>query len=59
LPAESCKGQRRLREKAKKMLHLTGVIHMTPELLAEQDPQEEVIGWLQTIRQLADPGNPA
>lgn len=46
------KGQRRLREKAKKLLNGKVVEQMTAELLREQDREDEVAAWLQTIRQL-------
>jgi len=48
-PLYSCKGQRRLRERAKKILNHRAVGLMTPQLLKEQDPQDEVMGWLRTI----------
>jgi len=53
-PLYSCKGQRRLRERAKKILNHKAVSLMTPQLLAEQDPHGEVVGWLRSIRELLD-----
>jgi hypothetical protein len=50
----ACKGQKRLRERAKKLLNVKAVERMTPELLAERDPQEEVIGWLRTIQRMIE-----
>jgi hypothetical protein len=52
-----CKRQRRLHEKAKKILNLRAVQFMTPALLAQQDPAGEIIGWLQTIRQMIEAGS--
>jgi hypothetical protein len=44
--------RRRLRDKAKKWLNREAVDRMTPERLAERDPDDEVIGWLRTIAEL-------
>jgi hypothetical protein len=52
-----CKRQRRLHEKAKKILNHKAVQFMTAELLAQQDPAGEMIGWLQTIRQIVEAGS--
>lgn len=50
-----CPGQNcRLRAKARKVLNIQSVKHMTPTLLAEEDPHAEVAGWLRTIRRLAE-----
>jgi hypothetical protein len=46
------KGQRRLREKAKKLLNSKVVEYMTVELLRQQDREDEVAGWLQRIQLL-------
>ena len=46
------KRQRRLHEKAKKILNMKAVQRMTPALLSEQDPDGELIGWLRTIGQM-------
>jgi hypothetical protein len=46
------KRQRRLHEKAKKVLNMKAVQRMTPALLAERDSQDEVVGWLRTIREM-------
>ena len=43
------KRQRRLHEKAKKILNMKAVQRMTPALLAERDPGGELIGWLRTV----------
>lgn len=48
------KKQRRLHEKAKKMLNMKAVQRMTPALLAENDPGGELVGWLRRIRQLIE-----
>jgi putative ATP-dependent endonuclease of OLD family len=48
------RSQRRLREKAKKVLNIQSVKHMTPTLLAEQDRHAEITGWLRTIRRLVE-----
>ena len=48
-PQLSSKGQKRLREKAKKVLNVQAVPCMTAELLAAQDPDQELIGWLRII----------
>ena len=48
------KRQRRLHEKAKKLLNIKAVQHMTPELLAQHDRDGEVIGWLRTIQGMID-----
>jgi hypothetical protein len=49
----SRRARRRLRDKAKKWLNRDAVDRMTPERLAERDPDGEVIGWLRTIAELA------
>jgi len=49
----SRRARRRLRDKAKKWLNRDAVDRMTPERLAERDPDGEVIGWLRTIADLA------
>jgi hypothetical protein len=46
------RARRRLRDKAKKWLNREGVDCMTPQRLAERDPDDEVIGWLRTIAEL-------
>jgi putative ATP-dependent endonuclease of OLD family len=43
------KGQRRLREKAKRLLNGKAVEQMTPELLRQQDREGEVVSWLRKI----------
>ncbi len=48
----SRRAHRRLRDKAKKWLNREAVDCMTPERLAERDPDDEVIGWLRTIAEL-------
>jgi hypothetical protein len=48
----SRRARRRLRDKAKKWLNREAVDCMTPERLAERDPDDEVIGWLHTIAEL-------
>ena len=48
----SRRARRRLRDKAKKWLNREAVDRMTPERLAERDPDDEIIGWLQTIAEL-------
>jgi hypothetical protein len=53
-PQYSCKGQRRMRERSKRILNYHAVGLMTPQLLAEQDPGGEVIGWLRSIGELLD-----
>lgn len=49
----SSRSRRRLKDRVKKALHREGLSLMTSELLAERDPQGEVIGWLGIIHQLA------
>jgi hypothetical protein len=49
----SRRARRRLRDKAKKWLNREAVDRMTPVRLAERDPAGEVIGWLQSIANLA------
>jgi hypothetical protein len=49
----SRRSRRRLRDKAKRWLNREAVDRMTPERLAERDPEDEVIGWLRTIAELA------
>jgi hypothetical protein len=41
--------QRRLRERAKHWLNTLAVDRMTPQRLAERDPQGEVTSWLRAI----------
>jgi hypothetical protein len=48
----SRRARRRLRDKAKKWLNREAVDRMTPERLAERDPDDEVIRWLRTIAEL-------
>ena len=48
----SCRTQKRLRQEAKKVLNGKAVECMTPGLLAQQDPENEVIGWLHAIAHL-------
>jgi hypothetical protein len=49
----SRRARKRLRDKAKKWLNREAVDCMTPARLAERDPDDEVIGWLRTIAELA------
>jgi hypothetical protein len=49
----SRRARRRLRDKAKRWLNRDAVDRMTPQRLAERDPDREVIGWLRTIAELA------
>jgi hypothetical protein len=49
----SRRARRRLRDKAKRWLNRDAVDRMTPERLAERDPDGEVIGWIRTIGELA------
>jgi hypothetical protein len=49
-----CNQQKRLHEKAKKILNRRAVQHMTPARLVQQDFHGEMIGWLQTIGRMAD-----
>ena len=51
------KRQRRLHERAKKILNVNAVQRMTPALLAQQDPDGEVAGWLRMIRQMVEEGH--
>lgn len=46
--------RKRRRNRAKKWLHTKAADRMTPRLLAESDPEGEVISWLQAIACLAD-----
>ena len=48
------KRQRRLHDKAKKILNVKAVQRMTPALLVEQDPEGEVFGWLRRIQQMVE-----
>jgi hypothetical protein len=48
----SRRARRRLRDKAKKWLNRDAVDRMTPERLAERDPDGEVFGWLRAIAEL-------
>ncbi|MEQ8208776.1 MAG: ATP-dependent endonuclease [Lacipirellulaceae bacterium] len=50
----SQRSQKRLIESAKRWLNSEAVSQMTPKLLARSDPEHELIGWLQEIRQLVD-----
>jgi len=56
LPWESLsrRTQRRLTARAKRWLNTIAILHMTAHLLAERDPAGEVLGWLQTIRDLVE-----
>ena len=45
--------RKRRRNRVKKWLHTKAVDRMTPERLAESDPDGEVVSWLQTIDRLA------
>ena len=49
------RARHRLRGKVKRWLNTEAVARMTPERLAERDPQDELISWLETIRDLAAP----
>jgi hypothetical protein len=51
-----CSRQKRLHEKAKKILDRKAVQQMTPARPAEQDVQGEIAGWLRTIRRMAETG---
>ena len=53
------KRQRRLHERAKKILNVNAVQRMTPALLAQQDPDGEVAGWLHMIRQMIEERAPS
>jgi hypothetical protein len=46
--------RKRRRNRAKKWLHTKAVDRMTPNLLAESDPNGEVISWLQAIARFAE-----
>ena len=46
--------RKRRRDKVKKWLNTDAVERMTPALLAERDPDGEVLSWLETIVRLAD-----
>jgi hypothetical protein len=48
------KRQRRLHDKAKKILNVKAAQRMTPALLAQQDPSGEVESWLKTIDHLVN-----
>jgi hypothetical protein len=48
----SKRARRRLRDRAKKWLNREAADCMTPERVAERDPDGEVIGWLRTIARL-------
>ena len=50
----SPRSRKRWRNRVKKWLNTRAVERMTPQLLAERDPQGEVRSWLATIVQLAD-----
>ena len=45
----------RLRNRIKRWLTTSVVDRMTPALLAERDPQGEVVGWLESIGRLLEP----
>ena len=47
--------QSRLTNRAKRWLNMIAVEHLTRELLAESDPQGEVLHWLRTIYGLMEP----
>ena len=49
----SSRSRRRLKDRMKRRLHPVALSLMTSELLAERDPQGEVIGWFNIIHQLA------
>ena len=51
------KRQRRLHERAKKILNVSAVQRMTPRFLAQKDPDGEVAGWLRMIRQMVEEGH--
>ena len=51
------KRQRRLHEKAKKVLNVKAVQKMTPALLAQRDPGGEVTGWMQAIGRILLPAS--
>ena len=44
--------QRRLIYRVKRRLNSEAVLRMTPELLIERDPSEEILGWFRTITKL-------
>ena len=48
------RSRKRWRNRVKKWLNTRAVERMTPQLLAERDPQGEVRSWLATIVRLAD-----
>lgn len=45
--------QNRMTHRAKRWLNTAVVDHMTVHLLAERDPDHEIIGWMKTITRLA------
>jgi len=47
------RAQRRLAARAKRWLNTAAVMQMTADLLAMRDPTGELLGWLQTIAELA------
>ncbi|MEQ8788433.1 MAG: ATP-dependent endonuclease [Pirellulaceae bacterium] len=47
------RARRRLTNRVKRWLNTQAVEYMTPELLAERDPDGEVASWLQAIQRLA------
>lgn len=49
----SSRSRRRLKDRVKRRLHHEVLSLMTSELLAERDPQGEVIGWFNLIHQMA------
>jgi hypothetical protein len=51
-----CSRQKRLHEKAKKILNRRAVQHMTPARLAQQDVHAEIAGWLRTLSRMAATG---
>jgi hypothetical protein len=46
--------QKRLHEKAKRILNRKAIQSMTPARLAQQDHHGEVVGWLRTIRRMTE-----
>ncbi len=50
------RARKRCRETAKRWLNQTAVDRMTPELLAERDPEGEMRGWLKMIAELVGQG---
>jgi hypothetical protein len=52
------RARKRCRETAKRWLNRQAIKHMTPERLAERDPDGEVISWLATVTSLVKPNQP-